>query len=144
MMSDTGKLTFVEADEVETQVFDWGKLSFLSSPRVTGARQFSAGVVTLDPGQGHAQHNHPDSEEILYIVEGRGRQMVDIDGKQVEREVGPGMLIHLGPGVDHSTINTGDTPMVIFVVYSPCGPEEFLRSLPDCRIEPPRRAPTGP
>ena len=36
----------------------------------------------------------------------------------------------------HSTLNTGDTEMKIFVVYSPTGPEEALRELPDFRIIP--------
>ena len=143
-MSESSKLTFVEPDDVETQVFDWGHLSWLSTPRVTQAQRFSAGVVTLEPGKGHERHEHPDSEEILYVLQGRGIQMADIDGKPVEKEVGPGTLIHLPAGTPHSTVNTGTTPMVLLAVYSPCGPEEFLRSLPDCKIEPPKRKPVGP
>ena len=72
--------TFVEPQHVETQVFDWGRIQWLSEPRVTGALQITAGVVTLNPGQGHARHNHPGVEEVLYILEGEGDQMVD-DGE---------------------------------------------------------------
>ncbi|TIM91526.1 MAG: cupin, partial [Mesorhizobium sp.] len=37
----------------------------------------------------------------------------------------------------HSTLNTGDGPMQLFVVYSPAGPELVLRELPDFRLIPP-------
>ena len=42
------KMAFVEEADVETQVFDWGKLGGLSEPRVTPAEKFSAGVVQLE------------------------------------------------------------------------------------------------
>ena len=89
-MSAGRKLTFVEAADVETQRFAWGSLNWLSEPRVTAAERFSAGVVRLEPGQGHARHNHPDSEEILYIIEGTGQQMVEVDGEPVDAGGGAG------------------------------------------------------
>ena len=77
-MSDK-KLTYLEEADVETQVFEWGRLAWLSEPRVTAAERFSAGVVTLEPGKGHDRHNHPGVEEILYVLEGTGEQMVETD-----------------------------------------------------------------
>ena len=38
--------------------------------------------VVLLPGQGHERHNHPDADEILYVLAGTGEQMVD-DGETV-------------------------------------------------------------
>jgi oxalate decarboxylase/phosphoglucose isomerase-like protein (cupin superfamily) len=136
---ESKKLTFVEEDDVETQVFDWGRLSWLTEPRVTAAGRFSAGVVTLEPGKGHDRHNHPGVEEILYVLEGRGRQTVQGPGTAVEREVGPGVLVHIPPDVYHSTINIGDGPLRIMAVYSPYGPEAELREMEGVRIEPPKR-----
>ena len=143
-MSAGRKLTFVEAADVETQRFAWGSLNWLSEPRVTAAERFSAGVVRLEPGQGHARHNHPDSEEILYIIEGTGQQMVEVDGEPVTREVGPGVLVHIPTGAYHSTVNTGEGELLLLAVYAPFGPEAFLRALPECTVEPPQREPVGP
>ena len=143
-MSASQKLTFVEAADIETQHFGWGRLNWLSEPSVTAADRFSAGVVTLTPGQGHARHNHPDSEEILYIIKGIGQQMVEVNGKPVEREVGPGVLVHIPNGAYHSTVNTSDEEMILLAVYAPFGPEALLRSLPECTVEPPQREPVGP
>ena len=128
--------TFVEPRHVETQVFDWGRIQWLSEPRVTGARAITAGVVTLEPGKGHQRHNHPGVEEVLYVLEGEGMQMVDL-GVEERRTVRAGTMIHIPADIYHETINTGDRPMKLLAVYSPPGPEALLRSLPGCRIEPP-------
>jgi oxalate decarboxylase/phosphoglucose isomerase-like protein (cupin superfamily) len=138
-MADSQNLRFVAEDDVETQVFEWGKLRWLSEPRVTEAQRFSAGIVSLSPGRGHERHNHPGVEEILYVVSGKGRQMVEIDGRKVERDVEAGMLVHIPPDVYHSTVNTGKSPMRLLAVYAPPGPEAQLRSMPGVRIEPPKR-----
>ena len=128
--------TFVEPKDVETQVFDWGRIHWLSEPRVTGARCISAGVVTLAPGKGHQRHNHPGVEEILYVLEGEGVQMVDL-GVEERQTVRAGMMIHIPADIYHETINTGSTPMKLLAVYSPPGPEALLRAMPGCVIEPP-------
>ena len=133
------KKTFVTSDDVETQVFDWGRLSWLSEPLVTAAERFSCGVVTLEPGKGHDRHNHPYSEEILYVVSGTGLQTVELPGRVEEREVGPGTLVHIPTALYHSTVNNGDVPMELIAIYAPFGPEAELRELDGVAIEPPVR-----
>jgi oxalate decarboxylase/phosphoglucose isomerase-like protein (cupin superfamily) len=135
-MADRGK-RFVSPEDVETQVFSWGTLKWLSEPRVTNAQNFSTGVVMLAPGKGHTRHNHPGVEEILYVVSGEGMQMVeDEEGRPIRQKVGAGVLVHIPADVYHETINTGWEPMKLIAIYSPHGPEAFLRSLPECRIVP--------
>ena len=135
-----GKLVFVEEADVETQVFDWGRLRWVSEPRVTAAERFSAGVVSLEPGKGHQRHNHPGVEEILYVLSGTGDQTVEVDDQILKREVGPGVLIHIPPDVCHATVNTGQEPMRLLAIYAPPGPEVELRAMEGVRIEPPERA----
>lgn len=126
---------FVHPKDVDAFGFDWGRLALTCAPEVNGATQFSAGVVDLPPGQGHARHNHPGSEEIIFVISGRGEQMVEDEaGNPVTKEVGPGCTVFVPESRFHSTLNTGDEPMQLFVVYSPAGPEIGLRDLPDFRI----------
>ena len=134
------RLVFVEEVDVETQVFDWGRLRWVSEPRVTAAERFSAGVVSLEPGKGHERHNHPGVEEILYVLSGTGDQTVAVDDQILKREVGPGVLIHIPPDIYHSTVNTGQEPMRLLAIYAPPGPEVELRAMEGIRIEPPERA----
>ncbi len=125
----TGSIT--TAADVDRLAFDWGRIHFLSEPVVTHAKGFSFGVVELAPGKGHERHNHPGSEEIIYIVSGTGLQMVD-DREPVE--VSGGSSVYIPADVYHSTVNTGSTPLQLIVVYSPPGPERLLRTIPGCTV----------
>ena len=135
-MSDMDKY-FVMPGDVDNFGFDWGRLALTCAPEVNGASQFSAGVVFVPPGQGHTRHNHPGSEEIIFVIKGNGEQMVeDEDGTPDTRQVGPGCTIFIPESRFHSTQNTGSEPMQLFVVYSPTGPEKVLREAPDFRLIP--------
>lgn len=133
-MAESGQ-RFVSPGQVETQVFAWGTIKWLSEPRITNARNFATGVVILAPGRGHTRHNHPGVEEILYVVSGEGIQMVENDLGQPERQkIGPGQLVHIPADIYHETINTGWEPLKLLAVYGPPGPEALLRAMPDCRV----------
>jgi oxalate decarboxylase/phosphoglucose isomerase-like protein (cupin superfamily) len=129
---------FVRPETVPAFGFDWGRLTLTVGPEVNGAARFSGGLVDVAPASGHARHNHPGAEEIILVIEGVGQQMVeDENGTPMVREVGPGCTIFVPESRFHSTLNTGDRPMKLFVVYSPAGPELALRDLPDFRLVPP-------
>ena len=139
-MTDAGSVSgqrFVTPDDVETMVFDWGTIKWLSERRVTGSAA-AAGLVILEPGKGHLRHNHPGSEEVLYYISGEGEQMVeDDDGRPMFRHVRPGDATFIPAGVFHGTENTGWEPMRLLAIYDPGGPEALLRELPECRVLPP-------
>jgi oxalate decarboxylase/phosphoglucose isomerase-like protein (cupin superfamily) len=128
---------FVYPKDVDKFGFDWGQLSLTVAPEVNGAKTFSGGVVDLPSGQGHARHNHPGSEEIIFVISGEGEQMVeDEKGNPIVKTVTAGCTVFVPDSRFHSTLNTGKGPMQLFVVYSPPGPELGLRELPDFRIIP--------
>ena len=131
---------FVHPDEVPAFGFDWGQLALTVGPEVNGAKTFSGGVVELPAGQGHARHNHPGAEEIIFVISGNGEQMVEDEaGTPIVKPVGPGTTVFIPESRFHSTLNTGSGPMQLFVVYSPAGPELALRDLPDFRLLQPKR-----
>jgi len=129
----------VRPEEEPTATFDWGQIKFLSEPQLTHAKQMTVVHVRLAPDQGHLRHNHPGSEEILFILSGEGQQMVETDleengGVPEFFPVRAGDLVQIPASVFHQTINTGRETLNILAIYSPCGPEEILRSLPDYRL----------
>lgn len=135
-MADRNKI-FVYPKDVDAFGFDWGRLALSVAPEVNDATRFSGGVVDLPPGQGHSRHNHPGAEEIIFVISGRGEQMVEDEmGAPITQQVGPGCTIFVPESRFHSTLNTGDAPMQLFVVYSPAGPELALRDLPDFKLIP--------
>jgi oxalate decarboxylase/phosphoglucose isomerase-like protein (cupin superfamily) len=133
-------LRFVTPSDVETMVFEWGTIKWMSEPRVTNTDRFAMGVVLLEPGKGHQRHNHPGSEEILYVVSGQGNQMIDIGGERWQ-SIAAGDMVHVPADIFHATINTGWEALKMVAVYCPPGPEAILRSMPGCRLIPPGELP---
>jgi oxalate decarboxylase/phosphoglucose isomerase-like protein (cupin superfamily) len=133
-MSKIGRGSLIYENEVDTLKFDWGKINILSDAESTGAEHFSFGVVESKPGAGHESHNHPDAEEIIYLVSGDCELMLD---NQPPVRIKPGACIYIPPGVNHYTANVGNEPMITLIAYSPLGPEKGLREIPGCRIIPP-------
>ena len=118
----------VDPNAIPTQTFDWGAIKWFVTPELTEGAGITFGEVVLQPGRGHDRHNHPESEEILYVLSGEGEQMLD------DREpfaVKPGDTIYVPTGVFHSTMNMSWEPMRLLAFYNPGGPEKVLEGLPD-------------
>lgn len=98
----------IDPRRLPTQSLEWGAIKWYVSPAHTTGAVMACGEVVLLPGKGHERHNHPDSEEILYILSGEGEQMVD-DGAPFP--VRAGDTIYIPRAIFHSTINTGWTPL---------------------------------
>lgn len=118
----------VDPNAIPTQTFDWGAIKWFVTPELTKGAGITFGEVVLQPGRGHDRHNHPESEEVLYVLSGEGEQMLD-DGEAFN--VKPGDAIYVPTGVFHSTRNTGWEPMRLLALYNPGGPEKVLEALPD-------------
>lgn len=115
--------------ETETIVSRWVTAKIMASPRVSGAERMSAVSLFFDPGQGHARHNHPASEQLIFVVSGEGEMMIEDDaGQPVMTPISAGSLVTIPQGAFHSTFNTGWEPLRILAVYSPAGPDETMRN----------------
>ena len=129
---------FIDEEAVPAFGFDWGRTTFTVSPELNGAVAISAAVAVLNPGQGHARHNHPEAEEVIHVLSGTGEQMIeDEDGTPITRAIGPGTTVYVPRGRFHATLNRGEGPMRIFVAFSPSGSQAELKLLPDFRLIPP-------
>jgi mannose-6-phosphate isomerase-like protein (cupin superfamily) len=99
---------------------------------VTGSRQILQRVYRYLPGPADEAWMHSGhSEDVLYVVEGRGQ--IEIDARPFDLEPGAGVLVP--PGNPYRLVNPGPGELVIVSVVSP-PPEE-----PDLVEEPPRVAP---
>ena len=121
----------IDPAELPTMTFDWGVIKPLVSGDSTAEEpDVSLMHVVLLPGQGHERHNHPDADEILYILAGTGDQMVD-DADPFP--VHAGHAVFIPTGAFHSTLNAGWEPLSLLAIYAPAGAEEVLKELPDHR-----------
>ena len=125
----TSKL--IDPADLPTYTFGWGVIKpLVSQDNVDSEPAVSLMHVVLLPGQGHERHNHPDADEILYVLSGTGEQMVD---DSTTFEVRPGHTVWIPRAAFHSTQNTGWEPLVLLAIYAPGGAEEALKGLPDYR-----------
>ena len=125
----------IDANNVATHSFDWGVIKWFVSPEQNPGAKLTFGEVVLLPGQGHVRHNHPQSEEILYVLSGVGEQMVD---DKPSFAVRAGDTIYIPTAIFHSTVNTGWEPLRLLALYNPAGAEHALLNLPDLSINPGR------
>ncbi|HEY0006561.1 MAG TPA: cupin domain-containing protein [Pyrinomonadaceae bacterium] len=69
----------------------------------------------LPAGAKVGRHHHRQTEEVYYIVRGRGLMTV---GEEVQ-EVGPGDAVYIPRGLSHTLENTGAEAITLLLV---CGP----------------------
>lgn len=133
------KPDFVNTPETtETIVSDWVTAKILTEPKSSGVKGMSAVSLFFSAGQGHARHNHPDAEQLIFVVSGQGEMMIeDADGAPVTWPIKAGDLVSIPKGAYHSTFNTGWEPIRILAVYSPAGPEAAMHDSPDFKVFPP-------
>jgi quercetin dioxygenase-like cupin family protein len=78
----------------------------------------------VPPGGGPPPHTHPETE-LLYILSGTFAAMVGSE----QREVEAGTLIHVPPGILHTTRNIGSHAGRQLSLYLPGGAEGFFREV---------------
>ena len=82
-------------------------------------------------------HYHPRTEELYYVVAGRGRMRLAAE----ERDVGPGDCVVIPPGTEHKLTNTGDEDLRLLCCCAPAYTHEATSSrTPSSRTTTKRRA----
>ena len=91
-------------------------LRWLVNAELLGAKHLSACVIKVAPGETvRPAHSHPNGEEVIYIIAGSGRVMI-------EGEVAPvreGSVVLFPQGKVHMLQNNGQTEMKVVCVFAP-------------------------
>lgn len=72
-------------------------------------------VMTLQPGAEIGEEVHPDTDQLLLFVEGRGTAI--LDGQPMQ--LAPNDLVFVRSGARHNFVNVGDGPLRLITVYAP-------------------------
>ncbi len=94
---------------------DGSEIRELLAYRNSCIRRQSLAEARVSVGGSTAPHYHPQTEEIYFILEGRGRMQLD----DQTRDVGPGDAIGIPPGSRHQITNTGDAPLRLLCCCTP-------------------------
>jgi len=82
----------------------------------TGAKTANMNYVVMQPGEANVPHVHQESEDTIYILQGRGSVRDFTSGTRLE--FGPGDVVHIDPGVRHAVF--ADISEMIVSVGGPC------------------------
>jgi len=81
------------------------------------AKRCQTAVMTLGPGEesGPKQNEHPDSEQVLYVIE--GELEAEIGERRFTLRAGDSVIV--GTQIPHRFSNRSDRPALTFNVYAP-------------------------
>jgi putative monooxygenase len=83
-----------------------------------GSEFLTGGLTIFEPGESSSLHNHPESEEINFIVRGTGEVVAEDGGRT---PFAPHTFMFIPKGVKHQHVNTGREPLWLIFVYGPHG-----------------------
>jgi putative monooxygenase len=86
--------------------------------KLGGSEFLTSGLTIFEPGEASSLHNHPESEEVNFIVRGSG-EVVTEDGQRTP--FGAHTFMFIPKGVKHQHVNTGREPLWLVFVYGPHG-----------------------
>lgn len=114
---------FVRAEDVQGEERIPRRVSkLLLAPKTVGTRNLSMGLNVTAVGSMIPDHVHEDSEEVMFIISGRARLVIEGEG---EWEVGPDTAIYSPLGKKHRLENIGDEPLKLVWVYCPPLPQHY-------------------
>jgi quercetin dioxygenase-like cupin family protein len=97
----------------------------LLDEKSVGAEKAALAVVQIGPKAKLAQHRHPSSAELLYVLDGHGRLL--FPGAEPEK-LEPGTAVWIRAGVAHSLDDQSpQKPLRLLQAFVPPGPERVLR-----------------
>jgi mannose-6-phosphate isomerase-like protein (cupin superfamily) len=94
---------------------DGSEIRELLAHRNSCIRKQSLAEARLPVGAGTTPHYHAATEEIYYILAGKGRMQVGSDSQ----DVGPGDAIAIPPSQVHTITNTGSTVLTFLCCCAP-------------------------
>lgn len=92
------------------------QMRWLADENSLPAEHMSVCVIRVAPGQTvRPAHSHPHSEELIYIITGSGKVMIEDEVGDVR----PGSAVLFEQGKIHMLKNTGDIEMKVICFFAP-------------------------
>lgn len=110
------KKVFFHEKEGEQYTGGGRKITWLLKTARKESEYASVCIVEIEPSMRvKPSHLHPDGEEVVYIVSGKGKALI---GDQIS-VISPGSLVYFPQGVPHMLWNTGKELMKGVCFYAP-------------------------
>jgi len=93
----------------------WTLEEWLCRDDVVANKELLLVRANMEPGRSHPFHTHPNREELIYILSGRGEQWVGRDHKIL----GPGEMAFIPKGEVHGLYNPFRERLVFLAILAP-------------------------
>ena len=102
------------------------------------AKNFAAGMITLDPDGGQTPWHNQEQEEVYLVLEGTVEMCLGSE----RRVLTQGQAVYIPPSVFHQITNTGTSCARVLYIYGPAGDvahwrQELAGTLPKAGVEAP-------
>ena len=98
--------------------FDGGTFRLATMAEWPASTSISGGVMTIRPGAMLGLHWHPSSNEMNYVLRGRGQvALFGAGGRSRLAACGPGDIAYYPQGFGHAIINTGSEDLEIVQIW---------------------------
>jgi uncharacterized RmlC-like cupin family protein len=112
----------VMEDDIEFEKVDWGLTKELVTPQTVGSQKIKVKITEWLPGHIHKRHVHPDQEEVIFVMSGKGMA----ETQEEKRKIGPGAVVFIPAGEPHTTWNLSETESLrAIVIKAPPEDEEI-------------------
>ena len=109
-------MTIIHEDDVPEVEHPGRFMRWLASEDSLRANNLSVCVIRVLPGEAvRPAHSHPRSEELIYIISGSGKVMIE----QEVGDVRAGSAILFEQGKIHMLKNTGEVEMKVICFFAP-------------------------
>lgn len=105
----------VRESEGRTFVQETCRATILLSPDNVSSRGMDLGILHLQPRRKTLPNRHPRSEEMFYLLKGKGTITVEEETEEIEA----GVAIYIPENVIHHFENTQDEEMIFILVHAP-------------------------
>jgi quercetin dioxygenase-like cupin family protein len=103
-----------------------GHISVRVAPHLVAMNTpFGLGTQTVPPGCYVREHAHPEHDEVLHFISGRGKAIIEGEEHRLE----PGATVFIGKTRLHMFVNDGDVAMHWMWLIVPNGLEDFFRDV---------------
>ena len=109
-------MTIINENDVPELEHPGRFMRWLANADSLQANNLSVCVIRVLPGEAvRPAHSHPNSEELIYIINGKGKVMIENE----VGEVSAGSAILFEQGKIHMLKNTGDIEMKVICFFAP-------------------------
>jgi quercetin dioxygenase-like cupin family protein len=105
----------IRGKDATVQETEWGSQQWLVSAENGASQKMTFGRSTFKPGRSNPRHQHPNCEEVLYVVAGEIEHTLP-EGGTVRLRAGDCIVIPAGKA--HQAKNVGEDEAVILVAFN--------------------------